>query len=135
MLGLVEPVVAAHSAKRSSQSHVSLLCRSNYNLTSTFNIISRVCFFIVIVKRVFLLFNIYFRADTSVLIFRRSVLFFCRWTHKFCFFYFAVKMQEFITKTIIIVKVIIILIKGTRSAGIPLESGANKNQRQTDGCP
>ena len=98
------------------------------------NIISRVCFFIVIIKRVFLLFNIYFRADTSVLIFRRSVLFFCRWTHKFCFFYFAVKMQEFIT-TIIIVKAIIILIKGTRSAGIPLESGANKNQRQTDGCP
>ena len=28
---LVEPVVAVHSAKRSSQSHVSLLCRSNYN--------------------------------------------------------------------------------------------------------
>ena len=92
------------------------------------DIISRVCFFIVIIKRVFLLFNIYFRADTSVLIFRRSVLFFCRWTHKFCFFYFAVKMQEFIT-TIIIVKAIIILIKGTRSAGIPLESGANKNLR------
>ena len=38
MLGLVEPVVAAHSAKRSSQSHVSLLCRSNYYYPNVFNV-------------------------------------------------------------------------------------------------